>query len=333
MKSSILLRPALASAALLTLALFSTLWFAAADAADSQSVSGIVADIEDDLADDFSFDLDEGEMDSEDKDLDDLGEEPPLLEEGQDEDDASTIPDQMRALFARADAGDAEAQNLIGVCYFYGKRVEKNIKEAVIWFSRSAALGNPKGQTNLALCYLDGSGGKRNEIEARRLLRLAANQGYANAQYELGSLLESYETKTTDKEAAAWLRRAAEQNHPSAQYRLGVCYTTGKGVIKNEETAFGWFRKAADQGQTDAELAMGLCYTFGQGVKVNGAKAVRWLYKAARKGNAEAQFYLGMHYIHGDGVKRSIDEAVRWFRKAAAQGHDGADEELRRLGK
>ena len=78
---------------------------------------------------------------------------------------------------------------------------------------------------------------------------------------------------------------------------------------------------------------MGLCYTFGQGVRVNGAKAVRWLYKAARKGNAEAQFYLGMHYIHGDGVKRSTDEAVRWFRKAAAQGHDGADEELRRLGR
>ncbi|MBQ3454399.1 MAG: SEL1-like repeat protein, partial [Thermoguttaceae bacterium] len=52
-----------------------------------------------------------------------------------------------------------------------------------------------------------------------------------------------------------------------------------------------------------------------------------------RKGNAEAQFHLGMHYIHGDGVKRSTDEAVRWFRKAAAQGHDGADEELRRLGR
>ncbi|MBQ3331817.1 MAG: SEL1-like repeat protein, partial [Thermoguttaceae bacterium] len=141
MKSSALLRPALGAAALLTLALFSTLWFAAADAADSQSVSGIVADIEDDLADDLSSDFDDDDKDvDEDDDLDDRGEEPPLLEE-EGEEDASTVPDQMRALFARADAGDAEAQNLIGVCYFYGKRVEKNIGEAVRWFSRSAVLG------------------------------------------------------------------------------------------------------------------------------------------------------------------------------------------------
>ena len=53
-------------------------------------------------------------------------------------------------------------------------------------------------------------------------------------------------------EAVNWLRKAAEQGHAQAQFNLGVCYALGNGVPQSYTEAVKWFRKAAEQGQAEA---------------------------------------------------------------------------------
>lgn len=49
-------------------------------------------------------------------------------------------------------------------------------------------------------------------------------------------------------EALKWYRKAAEQGYAPAQNILGVTYTTGHGVPNDDVEAVKWYRKAAEQG-------------------------------------------------------------------------------------
>lgn len=48
-------------------------------------------------------------------------------------------------------------------------------------------------------------------------------------------------------------RLAAKNGNAGAQYNLGLCYERGNGVTKNLEQAVYWYRKAAAQGHPKAK--------------------------------------------------------------------------------
>ena len=102
--------------------------------------------------------------------------------------------------------------------------------------------------------------------KAAKYLRLAAEEGNAEAQYELGDCYLSGITGEGKNmiEAARWFRKAAAQGHAKAQYKLGLCYYYGKGLPENKTEAGKWFRKAAEQGDPEAQnkleiLGLGKC--------------------------------------------------------------------------
>ena len=97
----------------------------------------------------------------------------------------------------------------------------------------------------------------KNYTEAVRLYRIAAEQGYADAQCNLGYCYETgLGVEKDPKEAVKWYRKAAEQGFARAQYNLGLCYEYGTGVEKNPTEAVKWYRKAAEQGYERAKSAL-----------------------------------------------------------------------------
>jgi len=63
-----------------------------------------------------------------------------------------SVPDTTYGKFlARANAGDAESQNLVGYMLFYGEGVRMDRARARLWFQRAAAQGNANAQRNLAI--------------------------------------------------------------------------------------------------------------------------------------------------------------------------------------
>ena len=59
---------------------------------------------------------------------------------------------------------------------------------------------------------------------------------------------------------------AAEQGGADAQYNLGVMYDNGEGVPQDDKTAVKWWTLAAEQGGADAQFNLGNMYRLGTGV-------------------------------------------------------------------
>jgi TPR repeat protein len=89
------------------------------------------------------------------------------------------------------------------------------------------------------------------------------------------------------REAARWFRLAAEQGDASAQVNLGVMYAHGRGVPHDDKEAAKWYRLAAEQGRASAQFNLGLMYANGQGVPQNLIQAHMWFNLVAASGDAD----------------------------------------------
>src|SRR4029453_4247327 len=85
---------------------------------------------------------------------------------------------------------------------------------------------------------------QQNEADRKLLpeIRAGADKGDAKAQYELGRAFFSGALGVAKDEAEAvkWFRKAAEQNVADAQFSLGVCYANGRGVTKDDAESVKW---------------------------------------------------------------------------------------------
>jgi hypothetical protein len=115
-------------------------------------------------------------------------------------------------LLAKAYAGDAASQVLVGESYAAGIGVAQDYSQAADWYRKAAEQGSVTGQLHLAALYRDG-GGKH---FARDMVQ-----------------------------AAAWYRKAAEQGDVGAQATLGVLYSMGQGLPQNYVEAYYWLDLAA----------------------------------------------------------------------------------------
>ena len=83
--------------------------------------------------------------------------------------------------------------------------------------------------------------------------------------------------------AAFYYQLAATQGHASAQYNLGICYQKGDVVTVDMKAACRNYKLASDQGHIIAHYNLGLCYETGNGVEQDEHEALR-LYKASAAG-------------------------------------------------
>ena len=138
-------------------------------------------------------------------------------------------------------------------------------------------------------------------------------------------------TNKDESEAVRWWRIAAEHGDAVGQSNLGQMYAKGLGVLKDDVEAVRWNSKSAAQESDRAQNSLGYMYLNGLGIAKNYLEAVRWFNKAATKGNAYAQVNLGYMYQNGYGVAQSHIEAGKLYRQSAAQGNLTASANLQAL--
>jgi TPR repeat protein len=121
-------------------------------------------------------------------------------------------------------------------------------------FTRLANQGNAEAQYNLGQMYRMGRGVPRDYRETVKWYRLAAKQGYVRAQINLGIMhFKGIGVPLNYTNAVKWIRRAADQANPQAQAMLGIMYYLGRGVLKNHILAYMWYSLAASGGDAKAE--------------------------------------------------------------------------------
>ncbi|MFZ0827073.1 MAG: PDZ domain-containing protein [Verrucomicrobiia bacterium] len=190
-----------------------------------------------------------------------------------------------------------------------------------------AENGNPEAQDKLGIYYEFGKGVAKDEVEAAKWFRKAADQGSAVAERFEGIYYLGMNTAngTPDYvEAAKWFNKAADQNDAFAELCLGDLYADGNGVPQDYSEALKWYRNAANQGNALAQYNLGCYYEFGKGVTKDAVEAAKWFRKAADQGSAAAQYSLGYCYCKGEGVEANAVEGYKWCSLASTQGNEGA---------
>jgi TPR repeat protein len=178
---------------------------------------------------------------------------------------------------------------------------------------------------------------------ALRQLTPLAEQGDARAQYYLGWLYQYAKGVEKDSRTATkWYRAAADQGYAEAQYEMGQAYIWGeeRGVREDPAKAAAWFLKAAKQGNQQAQASLGEIYSGGGvdlwlsakgpikygNVSADFPKAAKWYRTAIDQGYStihsanllgNATYQLAMMYMAGKGVSRDPVQAYKWFSIAA----------------
>jgi len=163
------------------------------------------------------------------------------------------MPEAVAAWRKAADKGSTSAMVELGVLLGTGSGGTKDQAEARRLFERAAEAGNPRGVSNLAAL----GGGAPDPAKARALLTKAAEANSAEAQYQLGIMNADGVGGAKDEAAArAWFAKAAEQNHAGALERMGAFAESGRGGPQDSAAAKAYYEKAAALGNEGAKAAL-----------------------------------------------------------------------------
>ena len=117
-----------------------------------------------------------------------------------------------------ATQGNGTAQNTAGLMYQHGRGVTQSDQEALKWYRLAADQGDAYAQNNLGQAYMEGELGlSKNYREALKLFLPAAEKGLWQAQASAGALWYRYGDY---QEALKWRQRAAAQGHGNSQFAL-----------------------------------------------------------------------------------------------------------------
>lgn len=240
----------------------------------------------------------------------------------------------LQALQHAADAGSAEGAHRLALVFAQGLAgTPRNDARALELFEKAATLGNQRAQVNVGILYFRGQGVPRDLVQARAWLEKAAANNDPYALYALGRAMdETLGPAAADPVRAADLyRRAAELGHPLAALRYGLALTEGTGVKKDLVAAHKWLMYAQKNGVPEAALALGDNYARTPPSRDKDANvkvlqvAVTWYEAAAQAGVASAQLKLANAYVAGAAIPRDTAQAQRWYFRAAQQGLPDAE--------
>ena len=117
---------------------------------------------------------------------------------------------------------------------------------------------------------------------------MAANQGHARAQNDLAVLLtKGLGVRQNKPEAYIWFLRAAEQGFADSQYNLGIMLSHGSGrdMPQHFMLAYMWFEIAAQNGILEARNNQVLIAARLTEAQLEEAKSMarKWLAKHGQK--------------------------------------------------
>lgn len=139
------------------------------------------------------------------------------------DDDAIEYQDFFDLYEEPAQNGDANAQFMLGsLWYYYGKNdgIGRNYEEAAKWYARSAEQGNADAQYQLAECYEDGDGVEENEEISKDWRLKSAVNGNDSAIYDILRIFENYiydENTEQIKRLLPFIRTVAQKDNDNAK--------------------------------------------------------------------------------------------------------------------
>jgi TPR repeat protein len=195
---------------------------------------------------------------------------------------------------------------MVGNCYASKRGVERDYIQAVAWYRKAAEQGHAEAQYNLGICFENGTGvpwaNREDSISEWRSIKLRFEE--RNGPKKHGA-----RTNVDEIEAYAYFQ-IASTTHERARNKLKELEAS-MSAIRLEKAK----KRASELGAKIASNQFAI------------EEAMRHL-KAATLGDSNAQFNIGLCYHEGRGVTKDFVQAVSWYQKSAAQGNAAAQNKL-----
>ncbi len=168
-----------------------------------------------------------------------------------DQGDYGAAFEQWRPL---AEAGDAEAQYMLGSLYDYGYGLPRDYRKAAYWFEMAAEQGHMDAAHSLAWLYTYGGRAEAGSVRpdavlAAKWLVPVANSGAGRAQHLLSEMYLTGDGMGADiAEACRWALEAARQGVPEAKFNAGLFLGRGEGCDTDLVEAYGCSPKSRGRG-------------------------------------------------------------------------------------
>ncbi len=245
--------------------------------------------------------------------------------------DQKSREEAFRDIQASAEQGYIPAKIRLGISYFYGRGVKKNIEKSIEILDQNFPLLQKEAEedTNamyeLGNCYIHGIGVEQNKYEGYRFMNKAATKEHRLAMETVGyCLMRGIGCEKSVPEAIKWFEKADIKGSSAAKYQLALFYLNGIGVKKDHKKAMEMLEKSHELGNLDATLYLGQIYLNGIGEKVDEKKAFEYFEIAARGNQPRAMYYLGRCMCDGIGTEQNVEKGLLWILNAAAEGDDKA---------
>ena len=115
---------------------------------------------------------------------------------------------KVALLEAAAEKGAASEQFKLGLMYYLGTEIFKDLDKAAQWFQKAGEQGHADAPALLAGMHFSGEGLEKSFVEAYKWHSIAKGRGNTAAaanQAEVAKLLTAEEKAASDKEVSAWL--------------------------------------------------------------------------------------------------------------------------------
>jgi ankyrin repeat protein len=198
--------------------------------------------------------------------------------------------------------------------------------EGIVNFDKDAKAGNPPAQFILGLAYFNGWCVKKNISKALSWWRTSADKGDENAQFQYGLALHNGTdaVPANPRGAVKYLKMAALGGNNQAQYLLGEMYLKGDGVPKDVKLAKRFLIQSATAGYERAIFEVGVYYMRGLDGTPNIKKAMSWFKFGAVRGSAMNQAVTAS-FLSESESRSDLIEAYKW---ANVGGSSGANEKV-----
>ncbi len=115
---------------------------------------------------------------------------------------------KVALLEAAAEKGAASEQFKLGLMYYLGTEIFKDLEKAAQWFQKAGEQGHADAPALLAGMHFSGEGLEKSFVQAYKWYSIAKGRGNTAAtanQAEVAKLLTAEEKAASDKEVSAWL--------------------------------------------------------------------------------------------------------------------------------
>jgi TPR repeat protein len=217
-----------------------------------------------------------------------------------------------------AEKDNPQAMVLIAQLYQSGLGVKPDKDKAQKWYSYAAKFDEPEALFQLGLIALDYEKDKKNAL---MYFQKSADLGHLDGAYNTALLMLEADSQIYNKDAALdYFQKSADKDHAPSQHALAIIYQEGTITPQDQAKAATYMGKAALNNMSEAQIEYALMLLEGKGVEKDEGAAFLWLEKAATKEHPVAYSLLAQLTLKGLGTKIDREKAADLYAKAKAKG-------------